>query len=95
MATAGPVFISHPDAPVRAAPEKDRAINEKRSPLTAAPRKGGNTEILLKKVLEPIAAAGIETELIQVGGTEIRGCRGLLRLRQDRKTRAAPTITIR
>jgi multimeric flavodoxin WrbA len=43
--------------------------------FNGSPRKGGNTEILLKKVLEPIAAAGIETELIQVGGTDIRGCR--------------------
>lgn len=43
--------------------------------FNGSPRKGGNTEYLLGKVLEPIAAAGIETELIQVGGSEIRGCR--------------------
>jgi multimeric flavodoxin WrbA len=42
--------------------------------FNGSPRKGGNTEILLKKVLEPIAAEGIETELIQVGGKPIRGC---------------------
>lgn len=42
--------------------------------INGSPRKGGNTEYLLNKVLEPIAAAGIETELVQVGGKPIRGC---------------------
>jgi multimeric flavodoxin WrbA len=42
--------------------------------INGSPRKGGNTEILLKKVLAPIAAAGIETEIIQIGNHPIRGC---------------------
>ncbi len=42
--------------------------------INGSPRKGGNTEILLRKVLEPIAAAGHGTEYVQVGGTCIRGC---------------------
>src|SRR5208337_125214 len=42
--------------------------------INGSPRKGGNTEILLKKVLAPLAAAGWETEFIQIGGTNIRGC---------------------
>lgn len=42
--------------------------------FNGSPRKGGNTELLLRKVLEPIEAAGIETELVQVGGKEVRGC---------------------
>ncbi len=42
--------------------------------INGSPRKGGNTEILLRKALEPIAAAGHETEYMQVGGTRIRGC---------------------
>ena len=42
--------------------------------VNGSPRKGGNTEELLKKVLEPLAAAGWETELLQVGGSNIRGC---------------------
>jgi multimeric flavodoxin WrbA len=42
--------------------------------INGSPRKGGNTEILLRKVLEPIAAAGHGTEYVQVGGTRIRGC---------------------
>jgi multimeric flavodoxin WrbA len=43
--------------------------------INGSPRKGGNTEILLRRVLEPLAAAHWETEFIQVGGTPIRGCR--------------------
>ena len=42
--------------------------------INGSPRKGGNTEILLRKALEPIAAAGHETDYMQVGGTRIRGC---------------------
>ncbi len=42
--------------------------------INGSPRKGGNTEILLRKALEPIAAAGHATEYLQVGGTRIRGC---------------------
>ena len=42
--------------------------------INGSPRKGGNTEILLRKALEPIAAAGHRTDYLQVGGTRIRGC---------------------
>ncbi len=42
--------------------------------FNGSPRKGGNTEILLKKVLAEIDAAGIKTELIQIGGKALRGC---------------------
>ena len=44
--------------------------------FNGSPRVGGNTEYLLEKVLEPIAEAGIETELIQIGGLQLRGCLG-------------------
>lgn len=43
--------------------------------FNGSPRHGGNTEILLKRVLAPIEAEGIETELIQLGGISIAGCR--------------------
>jgi multimeric flavodoxin WrbA len=42
--------------------------------INGSPRKGGNTEILLRKVLEPLSGAGWDTEFIQVGGKKIRGC---------------------
>ncbi|MBU1862645.1 MAG: flavodoxin family protein [Candidatus Omnitrophica bacterium] len=43
--------------------------------FNGSPRKDGNTAYLLNKVLEPIRAAGIATEIVQVGGTNVRGCR--------------------
>ena len=42
--------------------------------INGSPRKGGNTEILLKKTLEPLKADGWKTDLVQVGGKQIRGC---------------------
>ena len=42
--------------------------------VNGSPRKGGNTELLLKEVLSELDDAGWETELVKVGGTAIRGC---------------------
>lgn len=42
--------------------------------INGSPRNGGNTEILLKKVLATLAAAGWDTEFIQIGGRPMRGC---------------------
>ena len=44
--------------------------------INGSPRKGGNTEIMLGKVLETLEKKGVETKLIQIGGTNIHGCRG-------------------
>jgi multimeric flavodoxin WrbA len=43
--------------------------------INGSPRRAGNTSIMLKTVFESLEAEGIETELIQVGGTDIKGCR--------------------
>jgi multimeric flavodoxin WrbA len=42
--------------------------------FNGSPRKGGNTEILLKKVFAELEPEGIKTELIQIGGKALRGC---------------------
>jgi multimeric flavodoxin WrbA len=42
--------------------------------FNGSPRVGGNTETLIKRVFEELENEGIETELIQLGGKEIRGC---------------------
>jgi multimeric flavodoxin WrbA len=44
--------------------------------INGSPRKGGITEIMIRKVFETLEKAGIETELIQVGGKAIHGCTG-------------------
>lgn len=42
--------------------------------VNGSPRKNGNTEIMLNKALAPLAAAGWETEYLQIGSGKIRGC---------------------
>ena len=43
--------------------------------VNGSPRKGGNKDILLQHVLEPLRAAGWDTELVQIGGKHISGCK--------------------
>jgi multimeric flavodoxin WrbA len=42
--------------------------------FNGSPRKGGNTEHLLRHVLSAIKAEGIRTELVQIGGKKVHGC---------------------
>ena len=57
--------------------------------INGSPRKGGNTEILLKKVLAPLAAAGWETEFVQLGGKPIRGCQACFRCFKKKNSRCS------
>ena len=43
--------------------------------VNGSPRKGWNTDLLLQKALEGAAAAGAETELIQLSDLTFSGCR--------------------
>lgn len=42
--------------------------------LNGSPRKDGNTELALKEMEKVFAQYGIETEILQVGNKDIRGC---------------------
>lgn len=42
--------------------------------FNGSPRKGGNTEQLIREVFSRIEPHGIETEIVQVGGELLRGC---------------------
>ena len=44
--------------------------------INGSPKVKGNTAFALEQMAEVFAAEGIETELIQVGSKEIRGCTG-------------------
>lgn len=57
--------------------------------FNGSPRKGGNTEFLLRRVLEPISEAGIETELVQIGGEPLRGCSACNTCRENKDLRCA------
>ena len=55
--------------------------------INGSPRPGGNTEILLKKVLEPLEAAGWSTEYLRIGGKPIRGCMACMKCVEMRNGR--------
>ena len=42
--------------------------------FNGSPRKGGNTELAIETVFGELQAEGIMTELIQIGGQNLRGC---------------------
>jgi multimeric flavodoxin WrbA len=43
--------------------------------FNGSPRKKGNTSILLKVILDELKKEGMKTELVQIGGKSIHGCR--------------------
>jgi len=55
--------------------------------INGSPRPGGNTEILLNKVLEPLASAGWDTEYLQIGGKAVRGCMACMKCVEKRNGR--------
>jgi len=59
--------------------------------FNGSPRKNGNTFLLLEKVLQEIAAAGITTKLIQLGNQPLRGCISCYRCQQQLNRRCALT----
>ena len=50
--------------------------------INGSPRKGGNTEILIKTVFQELEKEGIETELVQLGGKLVHGCTACLKCRE-------------
>ncbi|MBN1865056.1 MAG: flavodoxin family protein [Victivallales bacterium] len=50
--------------------------------FNGSPRKGGNTETLLRKVLSQLDENGIATELVQIGGKALSGCAACGRCRE-------------
>jgi len=69
--------------------DSKRRSNMKAIAINGSPRKGGNTEFLLKKVLEPISEAGIKTELIQIGGKQVHGCTACYKCMENKDSRCA------
>ena len=50
--------------------------------INGSPKKDGNTAIMLNEMVKVFDAQGIETEIIQVGGKDIRGCTACGKCRQ-------------
>lgn len=50
--------------------------------FNCSPRKGGNTELLIREVFKTLEKNEIKTELIQVGGKKVSGCIACLKCRK-------------
>ena len=55
--------------------------------INGSPRKGGNTEIVLRTVFQELENEGIETELVQIGGKLVHGCTACLKCREAKDGR--------
>jgi multimeric flavodoxin WrbA len=55
--------------------------------FSGSARKGGNTALLLRRVLDVLEAEGIETELVELAGKKVQGCTACMKCRekQDRQ----------
>jgi len=52
--------------------------------INCSPRKGGNTEILLKEVFKALEKENIKTELFQIGGKRLSGCIACMKCRKKK-----------
>jgi multimeric flavodoxin WrbA len=57
--------------------------------FNGSPRIKGNTSILVGHVLDAMGKAGVETEVVQVGGKSIHGCRACSRCQERLDRRCA------
>ncbi len=53
--------------------------------VVGSPRKNGNTEILTEHTLKAIAEEGLDTELIRLGGLDIRPCNACMVCREEER----------
>jgi multimeric flavodoxin WrbA len=51
--------------------------------INCSPRKGGNTEILIKEVFRALEKGGIKTEFFQLGGKDVNGCIACMKCRKE------------
>ena len=57
--------------------------------FNGSPRPGGNTEKLIRMVFKELEKEGIDTELVQLGGHKLRGCRACYRCVAQKNKRCA------
>jgi multimeric flavodoxin WrbA len=55
--------------------------------FNGSPRKEGNTSILIRYIFDELENEGIATELVQVGGQQIRGCSACMQCYENRDQR--------
>ena len=59
--------------------------------FNGSPRKDGNTATLIKRVLAGLKGEGIETEFVQLGGRQIRGCMACYKCFENKDRRCSLT----
>jgi multimeric flavodoxin WrbA len=52
--------------------------------INCSPRKGGNTEILLREVFKSLEKENIKTEMFQIGGEKVKGCVACMKCKKKR-----------
>lgn len=67
--------------------DKEELIFMKVVAFNGSPRKGGNTEFLLKTVCAELNREGIETEIIQIGGKRLHGCTACMKCVENQDKR--------
>lgn len=55
--------------------------------INGSPRKGGNTELLIREVFKTLEKEGIKTELFQLGGKKVSGCIACMKCRKKEDSR--------
>ncbi|WP_291857327.1 flavodoxin family protein [Marinilabilia sp.] len=55
--------------------------------INGSPRRGGNTELLIREVFKTLEAEGLETELINIGGKDVNGCTACGKCRKEKDGR--------
>jgi multimeric flavodoxin WrbA len=55
--------------------------------INCSPRKGGNTEILIKEVFKSLEKNGIQTVFFQLGGKKVNGCIACMKCRKAKDGR--------
>ena len=57
--------------------------------INGSPRKDGNTAILIRTILGEMETAGIETEIIQIGGKKVHGCTACMKCFENQDGKCA------
>ena len=55
--------------------------------INCSPRKGGNTEIMIKEVFKSLEEKGIKTEFFQLGGKKVNGCIACMKCKKEKDGR--------
>ena len=55
--------------------------------INGSPRKKGNTALLLRTVMAELEPEGIETEFVQLGGQQVRGCTACMKCFEKKNNR--------